>query len=147
MGKQSRFELKDNYFYPTPFEAVLPLVYYLKPGAFIEPCAGDGRLIEHLEEFGFHISKDQKRISNIDTNQFNVGPLTDMYNINKNFTSPTKYAINETLYFNETNINHLLNKIKTEDYKNISIRNKMLSEILIKNGNTEINAWKILSEN
>ena len=105
------------------------------------------RLKPTLEEFGFHISKDQKRIGNIDTNQFNARPLIDTYNINKNFTSPTKYAINETLYFNETDINHLLNKIKTEDYKDISIRNKMLSEILIKNGNTEINAWKILSEN
>lgn len=37
-------------FWPTPHEAVAPLVPYLPPRArYGEPCAGDGSLIEHLE--------------------------------------------------------------------------------------------------
>lgn len=53
MGKRSDFERIENDFYPTPFEAVVPLFPFLKPGLrFIEPCAGDGRLIKHLETVG-----------------------------------------------------------------------------------------------
>ena len=36
---------------PTPKEAVIPLLPHLpEKGLFAEPCAGDGRLIEHIEE-------------------------------------------------------------------------------------------------
>jgi hypothetical protein len=53
MGKRSNFERKERDFYPTPLEAVLPLLPHLAPGtAFIEPCAGDGALIRHLEAHG-----------------------------------------------------------------------------------------------
>lgn len=49
MGKRSEFERKRLDFYPTPYEAVLPLLPHLPFEAnFIEPCAGDGRLIKHL---------------------------------------------------------------------------------------------------
>lgn len=57
MGKRSEFERipKDKYY--TPKAAVLPLLSHLKPNStFFEPCAGDGRLIAHLEEEG-HICK------------------------------------------------------------------------------------------
>lgn len=53
MGKRSNFERisKDKYY--TPKAAVEPLLGYLKPNStFVEPCAGDGALIRHLEEAG-----------------------------------------------------------------------------------------------
>ena len=51
MGKRSNFERNPRDFYPTPNEAVIPLLPHLpEKGLFAEPCAGDGRLIEHIEE-------------------------------------------------------------------------------------------------
>jgi len=53
MAKRSDFKRVERDFYPTPKAAVLPLLPHLKPNAtFFEPCAGDGRLIRHLEEAG-----------------------------------------------------------------------------------------------
>lgn len=51
MGKRSDYERRPRDFYPTPIEAVQPLISHLpsKDFNFIEPCAGDGRLIAHLE--------------------------------------------------------------------------------------------------
>lgn len=51
MGKNSNFERNPRDCYPTPYEAVLPLLKHVK-GSFIEPCAGDGRLIRHLQKNG-----------------------------------------------------------------------------------------------
>jgi hypothetical protein len=48
MGKRSRFERVGRDFYPTPKEAVAPLIPHLKIKRFVEPCAGDGALISHL---------------------------------------------------------------------------------------------------
>lgn len=49
MGKRSSFERRERDFYPTPAEAVVPLLRHLRPNTrFIEPCAGDGALIRHL---------------------------------------------------------------------------------------------------
>jgi len=51
MGKRSDFVRVDRDFYPTPIEAVRPLIPHLPDkGLFAEPCAGDGRLIRHIEE-------------------------------------------------------------------------------------------------
>lgn len=53
MGKRSSFERVERDFYPTPREAVLPLLPHLSEGLrFVEPCAGDGALIRHLAEVG-----------------------------------------------------------------------------------------------
>ena len=53
MGKRSDFERKPRDFYPTPIEAVYPLLEHLEEDfLFAEPCAGDGTLIEHLERKG-----------------------------------------------------------------------------------------------
>ena len=53
MGKRSDFERIPRDFYPTPETAVLPLLPHLAPGTrFAEPCAGDGRLIDHLRRAG-----------------------------------------------------------------------------------------------
>ena len=53
MGKRSDFERKPRDFYPTPMEAVEPLLPHLSDGfKFAEPCAGNGALVEHLENKG-----------------------------------------------------------------------------------------------
>lgn len=51
MGKRSDFKRVERDYYPTPVEAVVPLIphlprYYFR---YSEPCAGDGRLIEHIK--------------------------------------------------------------------------------------------------
>jgi hypothetical protein len=58
MGKRSSFERIPRDFYPTPYQAVVPLLPHLLPGTrFAEPCAGDGALIDHLSSAG-HICVD-----------------------------------------------------------------------------------------
>ena len=53
MGKRSDFERKPRDFYPTPMEAVKPLLEHLPEDfLFAEPCAGNGALIKHLETKG-----------------------------------------------------------------------------------------------
>lgn len=53
MGKRSDFSRIDRDFYPTPYEAVAPLLPHLKPRLrFVEPCCGNGLLIQHLEKHG-----------------------------------------------------------------------------------------------
>jgi hypothetical protein len=53
VGKRSKFQRLDHDLYDTPLEAVLPLIPYLRRvKTFAEPCAGNGRLVEHLEAFG-----------------------------------------------------------------------------------------------
>lgn len=52
MGKRSNFERVERDFYPTPKEAVVPLVGHLPPKGFTyeEPCAGAGDLVNALLE-------------------------------------------------------------------------------------------------
>ena len=51
MGKRSSFKRVPRDFYPTPREAIEPLILHLpKKGLFAEPCAGDGRLIDCIEK-------------------------------------------------------------------------------------------------
>lgn len=53
MGKRSTFDRLPRDYYPTPAEAVAPLLPHLGPQTvFAEPCAGDGALIRHLETAG-----------------------------------------------------------------------------------------------
>jgi hypothetical protein len=53
MGKRSSFERVPRDFYPTPYEAVVPLLPHLDPDSlFCEPCVGDGALAKHLEAHG-----------------------------------------------------------------------------------------------
>lgn len=57
MGKRSDFERNPRDFYPTPFEAVTPLLPHLQGiSTFAEPCAGDGKLMDHLSVSGFTCS-------------------------------------------------------------------------------------------
>lgn len=49
MGKRSSFERRERDFYPTPAEAVAPLLPHLPDDfSFVEPCAGAGDLVRHL---------------------------------------------------------------------------------------------------
>lgn len=53
MGKRSSFERRERDFYPTPYEAVIPLLPLLPSFVqFVEPCAGDGALKDHLQKHG-----------------------------------------------------------------------------------------------
>jgi len=53
MGKRSDFERKRLDFYPTPLEAVRPLIPHLPLKAtYCEPCAGAGHLIRNLDTYG-----------------------------------------------------------------------------------------------
>lgn len=53
MGKRSNFARQSRDFYPTPMEAVAPLLPHLAAGTwFVEPCAGDGSLVDHLGAAG-----------------------------------------------------------------------------------------------
>ena len=53
MGKRSDFPRRERDTYDTPREAVLPLLPHLEYGTmFVEPCAGDGTLVRHLESAG-----------------------------------------------------------------------------------------------
>jgi hypothetical protein len=71
MGKRSDFERRERDFYPTPYEAVTPLLPHLEDETFFdEPCAGDGALALHLERNG-HVCvwasdiEPQKSLSNL----------------------------------------------------------------------------------
>ena len=63
MGKRSTFDRIDRDFYPTPYEAVVPLFPHLSSGyiTFDEPCCGDGKLVGHIEGKG-HICKSYSDI-------------------------------------------------------------------------------------
>lgn len=53
MGQRSDFARVERDFYPTPRAAVLPLLAHLMPGTeYVEPCAGNGALIDALAEHG-----------------------------------------------------------------------------------------------
>ena len=52
MGKRSNFERKERDFYPTPSEAVAPLVPHLEGcDTYAEPMAGNGALLNALDFF------------------------------------------------------------------------------------------------
>lgn len=75
MGKRSDFERRTHDYYPTPAAAVAPLLPHLLPGTrFIEPCAGDGSLVGHLEAAGHvcawasDIHPAQEGIKKVDAN-------------------------------------------------------------------------------
>lgn len=51
MGKRSSFERVERDFYRTPLQAVVPLLPHLRHEylpTYVEPCAGDGALIDAL---------------------------------------------------------------------------------------------------
>lgn len=58
MGKRSHFKRRKHDKYATPYECVIDLLPHLKPEThFVEPCAGNGALIDHLEKHGHHCER------------------------------------------------------------------------------------------
>ncbi len=55
MSKRSaKFKRRDRDFYPTPTSVVIPLAGHINAdSSFVEPCAGDGALVDALEAHGF----------------------------------------------------------------------------------------------
>jgi hypothetical protein len=48
-----QFRRRPRDFYPTPYEAVVPLIPHLGDiKRYCEPCAGDGALVDHLSKHG-----------------------------------------------------------------------------------------------
>lgn len=81
MGKRSNFARVERDFYPTPPKAVEPLLPHLKAGTvFIEPCAGDGALIDALEAHGnqcyasYDIEPQGRIVQKIDAMEARVCP-------------------------------------------------------------------------
>lgn len=72
MGKRSNFERIERDFYPTPPEAVMPLLPHLPEDVtFWEPCAGDGALIDAIEDnFGQCVSA-----SDIEPREKSIGKM------------------------------------------------------------------------
>lgn len=55
MGKRSNFERVERDFYPTPLEAVVPLLPHLVEGPnYYEPCVGNYDLVKHLGSNGLN---------------------------------------------------------------------------------------------
>lgn len=54
MSKRApQFERRERDYYPTPYEAVKPLIPHLRGVTrFAEPCAGEGHLVGHLQRHG-----------------------------------------------------------------------------------------------
>ncbi len=52
MGKRSDFKRRERDFYPTPYEAVGPLLPHLETKThYHEPCSGTGELVKHLRQY------------------------------------------------------------------------------------------------
>ncbi len=101
IGKRSSYELKPRDKYYTPLEAVKPLASVLgdTQAMFCEPCAGDGRLIHHLEEvfphsmciFASDIEPDAWWILQLDANDLREGAVENCQYIITN--PPYTYGI------------------------------------------------------
>lgn len=108
MGKRSNFERKPRDFYPTPYEAVLPLLSHLSKHTYHEPCAGNGTLIRHLSRNGFVCSGawdiDPDNSNNSDTipwivtaNAADIKNAAAQYITNPPWDRPVLHAIIENL--------------------------------------------------
>lgn len=105
MGKRSSFERIPRAFYPTPPEAVEPLYRHLRGvRQFVEPCAGDGRLVGHLQAMGLEcvgaMDIDPRRFDIMDgdatKDRFHLTPGT-VFITNPPWSRPILHAIIEHL--------------------------------------------------
>ena len=80
------YKRHERDFYPTPYQVVLPLLRHLKPNTkFIEPCAGDYRLVDHLHShnheclLAFDIEPQHERVKYGDaiTSSYNALVITN----------------------------------------------------------------------
>lgn len=73
MGKRSEFVRREKDFYPTPPEAVKPLLPYLNPHTrYIEPCVGQGHLVEALAAHGHECIGQYDLPVDVCTTQYNL---------------------------------------------------------------------------
>jgi hypothetical protein len=103
MGKRSSFERIPRDFYPTPAEAVTPLLRHLTaPVRFCEPCAGDGRLVDHLTAAGhvcaaaWDIEPQRDDIDRQDATQRQIGNV-ECFITNPPWHRPTLHQIIDNL--------------------------------------------------
>jgi len=79
VGKRTSYPRRKQDFYPTPLAAVQPLLPHLpKKIIFDEPCAGDGSLVDHLEDAGHRCIW----ATDINPRRPDIGPY-DVFKINK----------------------------------------------------------------
>ena len=93
MGKRSDFVRVERDYYPTPIEAVKPLIDHLPQGvfSFIEPCAGDGRLIDHIYELTEGMGNCQVAFD-IEPQRWDVGQKCAL-SVTPNWTHGIDYCI------------------------------------------------------
>ncbi len=73
MGKRSEYVRREKDFYPTPPEAVIPLVGHMRPTQYIEPCVGDGALVNALASHGFDCVGQYDLPTDVCTTQYKLG--------------------------------------------------------------------------
>jgi hypothetical protein len=96
MGKRSNFERREADFYPTPREAVLPLIPYLRGiKTFAEPCAGDGALVGHLESLGLRCVYSGDIRTGQDALKLDHYGAADCIITNPPYTRPAMHALIE----------------------------------------------------
>lgn len=92
MGKRSNFKRNPRDYYKTPYKCVLPLLPHITVKKFIEPCAGDGALVQHLEHNGlecvkmFDIEPQDTAIEKGDALKYN--PMDDNFFFFNYITNP-----------------------------------------------------------
>jgi len=101
MGKRSDFARVERDYYPTPREAVAPLVPHLMGEEYVEPCAGDGSLIGWLNTFGFkckYASDIEPRAEGIEQrNALGGGWMSHLYITNPPWDRKILHPLIETL--------------------------------------------------
>lgn len=93
MGKRSNFERQPRDYYPTPYQAVEPLIPHLSDYQyFVEPCAGNGALVDALESQS-HMTC--KWLSDIEPQRQDVMPL-DAFDLNETHLQDADCIITNT---------------------------------------------------
>ena len=95
MSKRSSFDRNPRDNYPTPYEAVVPLLPWLPPYTnYCEPCVGEGKLVDHLAKHGhfatetFDIAVDATKMNTVD-----VGHAAGMIITNPPWGRPVLHEI------------------------------------------------------
>lgn len=94
MGKRSNFARRPQDNYPTPYEAVLPLIPHLSAAkSYAEPCCGDGRLVAHLARHGMSYSFMGDINTGLDARDFVAGSACDQVITNPPWSRPILHEL------------------------------------------------------
>lgn len=103
-SKGLKYKRNARNYYPTPYEAVLPLLAHLPNHvSFVEPCAGNGVLIAHLERHGhdcqraYDIAPQAPGIEEQDALTVKAQHFRDYYITNPPWDRPVLHALIEHL--------------------------------------------------